>query len=348
MDFDNIENEEPIPNTNSCLTDAAIMQRDIDQTSPTGSSQSDYAYRPLSQIQNIVGPSYWKYPPRRRSQPQPEAEKRPRRQKVQQQPNFRLSARELEDEDDDEVFISTESSRAQKIRRVQTKNWINNDKKLVLSKCPIEKNYFDSNVFCPPKTGTLFADDNEEGEEIEVDVDAENDFEEIRGDNDVAGNMHDYFDFDPNLDDRGDGNIDVQLSPPETQSTQFQEDSGEIGLIYENAPDIIQSLDVKYVRRAKQVNMKRLNRATQDVINKRTNGGRGGGNASTKFSEVYKRLPKRLSKRMAQDLTPSLGFLSILHLCNESSNTENQMGLSQSHEEREENDFSINLVNSNK
>lgn len=126
------------------------------------------------------------------------------------------------------------------------------------------------------------------------------------------------------------------------QPTQGKEDNYEIGLDYEDGPEPINKVVLKFSPHVKQVDMRKIKEATKVVIEENKNSDRG--TKSKTFGEVYRRLPTLLSEKMARNLSPALGFLAVLHLCNELSSATEWISLTQSEEEKSQKDFSIKPV----
>ncbi|XP_044269610.1 condensin complex subunit 2 [Tribolium madens] len=78
-----------------------------------------------------------------------------------------------------------------------------------------------------------------------------------------------------------------------------------------DAPEIVTVNQITYAMHAKKVDMKKL----KTVIWKHLTGGQGTVQP-TKFSNVYEQIP-RLAPELCKDLSPHLGILSLLHLCND-------------------------------
>ncbi|KAG5879708.1 hypothetical protein JTB14_008534 [Gonioctena quinquepunctata] len=87
---------------------------------------------------------------------------------------------------------------------------------------------------------------------------------------------------------------------------------------------MVQQSYVPYVMRAKQMDMKKLKGAVwqyltntaNTLIDKETQK-RHGQVIQTTFSELYKGLPKLLLEKECKELSCSLAFVALLHLCNE-------------------------------
>ncbi|XP_008197779.2 condensin complex subunit 2 [Tribolium castaneum] len=81
-----------------------------------------------------------------------------------------------------------------------------------------------------------------------------------------------------------------------------------------DAPEIVSVDHVTYAMHAKKIDMKKL----KTCMWKHLSGGEEGTVQPTSFSKVYEQIP-RLAPEMSKNLSPHLGFLSLLHLCNDHS-----------------------------
>ncbi|EFA00571.1 Condensin complex subunit 2-like Protein [Tribolium castaneum] len=112
----------------------------------------------------------------------------------------------------------------------------------------------------------------------------------------------------PNTDDANDGASDHSFEEdmPPVEQQQFLEGN----LV--DAPEIVSVNHVTYAMHAKKIDMKKL----KTCIWKHLTGGQQETVKPTRFSTVYEQIPV-LAPEMSKNLSPHLGILSLLHLCND-------------------------------
>ncbi|XP_055301390.1 condensin complex subunit 2-like isoform X2 [Sitodiplosis mosellana] len=275
-------------------------------------SKGEYSYRAIANIRNYwAGPSYWKFALNRQSSHSTQATIRSKRgQRVKKNPE-KPSFNDCPDNDssDNDGFIKVKSKEAKKIRRINYRRW-SPEKLMLPEKCDISKDLFEFYQF-EPSCNVLQHRHSEPMAESNENSNHEDDDD-------------DFFqmDFGSPL-PAGDSDENIL-------NFEAAEDAANISQNWDQAPQPMENIQIAFDKKAKVVNIGRLNRATLQSIDRQLVSTAANESAQNldatqplepgraTFSGIFRdhRMNFRKFVKTKSDLTTGLVLFSVLNAVN--------------------------------